>query len=121
MKRDMNLVREILIAVEAHPDPQVPMDPLSIEGFSADEISYHVQIMAEAGLLDAIDASSSDDYDWRPRRLTWQGQEFLAAVRNDTVWRKIKQLIAEKGGAIPLEVVKTLAVNATKMLFDPSL
>lgn len=117
----MTLVREILLAVEAHPEPDVFMDRLSIEGFSSDQISYHVEIMAQdgAGFLDAVDLSTRDEdgYDWRPRKLTWQGQEFLAAIRNDTVWRKIRQKVIEKGGAIPLEVLKVLAINATKELF----
>ena len=57
MKRDMSLVREILLATEAHPPGQGPAD-IQVPGFSAEQVSYHVKIMAEAGLIEALDAST---------------------------------------------------------------
>ena len=116
MKRDMNLVREILLALEA--DTERGLIDLTIDGFSVDEVSYHVKIMAEAHLLEAIDASSHDGDDWRAAGLTWQGHEFFDAVRNDTVWRKTKQLIAEKGGAIPFEILKGLVMKIATSSFE---
>jgi hypothetical protein len=116
MKRDMTLVREVLLAIEADSDEPGPMN-LEIEGFSPEEVSYHVKIMADAGLLEAIDASTQEDFSWAPTALTWQGHEFLDAVRNETVWQKTKQLVAEKGGSVPFEVLKALAVKIAGSLF----
>jgi hypothetical protein len=90
MKRDMTLAREVLLATEAHPPGRGPAN-IQVPGFSPEQVSYHVKIMAEAGLIEALDASASGNFDWRPTSLTWQGHEFLDAVRNDTVcarrWR----------------------------------
>lgn len=68
--------------------------------------------MAEAGLIEALDASASGDFDWRPTSLTWQGHEFLDAVRNDTVWRKTMALVKEKGGSVPFDVVNPVRMRA---------
>ena len=43
--------------------------------------------------------------------------EFLDAIRNDTVWNKVKATVKEKGGAIPFEVLKLLAIQAAKSVF----
>jgi Hypothetical protein (DUF2513) len=110
MKRDMTLVREILLATEAHPPGQGPAN-LQLPGFSAEQMSYHVKIMAEAGFIEALDASTHDGMEWNPTSLTWQGHEFLDAVRNETVWRKTLTFIKEKGGSVPFEIVKTVAVK----------
>jgi hypothetical protein len=119
MKRDMTLVREILLAIEGHPAGQGPVD-VHVPGCSSEVISYHVKIMAEAGLIEALNATTMQNFSWKPTMLTWQGHEFLDAVRNDTVWRKTTALIKEKGGSVPFEVVKALAVKVAGSLFGLS-
>jgi len=53
MKLDKDLVREILLQVEASPDP-MEMVNLSIPDHSQEEIAYHVQILDEAGFIEAL-------------------------------------------------------------------
>jgi predicted transcriptional regulator len=78
---------------------------------------YHIKILAEADLIDATDASSSDQYYYIPNALTWNGHEFLDAIRNDTVWNKLKQTIQEKGGSIPFTVMQDLSLSLAKSFF----
>jgi hypothetical protein len=40
--------------------------------------------------------------------LTWEGHDFIEAVRNETVWRKAFGIITEKGGGFTLEMIKEL-------------
>lgn len=44
MQRDMDLVRAILLAIEAHPDEQIGGQP-TIKDWSAKDVSYHVKLM----------------------------------------------------------------------------
>ena len=57
MKRDMDLVREILIAVE-----EGKFDDLE---YDRDRINLHVELMKEHGLVDAIVILSSDSVEHR--------------------------------------------------------
>jgi len=116
MKRDMELVREILLQTEASPYVKGVAE-LKIENHSDDEISYHVKIMAEAGLITALDFSTGMTFDWRPIGLTWQGHEFLDAIRNDTVWSKTKEIVKEKGGAIPFAILQQLVIKVAASFF----
>jgi hypothetical protein len=116
MKRDLDLCRQILQQVEDH-DKAMGAVPLNIEGHSAEEVSYHVMLLAKAGLLEAFDFTSTAGFNWQPKRLTWEGHEFLDSIRNDTVWNSVKKTVMEKGGAIPFELLKLLALQAAKSLF----
>ena len=48
MKRDMNLVRKIILALEDSPAGFAPKD-FEVDGHNKEEIGYHIYIMMEAG------------------------------------------------------------------------
>lgn len=107
MKRDMDVVREILLQIESKPDAQLPAE-LKIEGASDAEISYNVMLLSQAGYIHAIDASSGEGHHWMALSLTWQGHEFLDAARNNTVWQSVKTKIKAAGGSFAIHTVKAL-------------
>ncbi|QKZ05820.1 DUF2513 domain-containing protein [Pseudomonas eucalypticola] len=84
MKLEKELVREILLAVEAHDKPQGWMK-LTLNGRSSEEISYHVMLLDEAGLVSGISLGGINHFEWQPRRLTYKGHEFLDTVRDGEV------------------------------------
>lgn len=115
MKRDMDLVREILLATEeSDTDPRAWVN-LPFEGRPPQEVAYHVQLMGEAGLLVVQDHQSIgvNGYRWLPKRLTWQGHEFLDTIRDDEIWRRTKDG-ARKVGGFSLDVVAALAKGFIK-------
>ncbi|WP_069130672.1 DUF2513 domain-containing protein [Rhodohalobacter halophilus] len=115
MKRDINLIKEILIEIEESGAPKESLD-VEIQGRSPEIVSYHIMLMKQAGLVEAEDVSGSNSFGWIPISLTWQGHEFLDAIRNDTVWEKLKAKLKEQGGNIPFHVVKELAAVFSKDL-----
>lgn len=117
MERNMDLIREIMLQVEqSNEDPRGWVD-IEVEGFSNQQISYHVKLLENAGLLEAHDLSSMDGILWRPSCLTWEGHEFIDATKNDTVWKRTKGWINEKGGNVPFLVVKDMAIEVAKKHF----
>ena len=89
MKLNKDLVRKILLAVEAHEEPE-GLVALEMKKPSAEMISYHVRLLDEAGLLDAIDTGGMNCFKWQPTRLTYEGHEFVNIIRDDEVWELIK-------------------------------
>ena len=53
MHRDLDLIRTILLELEQH-DLGLPMRDLRVQapGYTHDQISYHVKILAEAGYVE---------------------------------------------------------------------
>jgi len=111
MKLDMDLVRKILIALEENPHGFYNRF-LAIDGYTQEQIGYHITLMAEAGLLVAIDATSMgcDSPVAMPQRLTWQGHQFLDACRDESRWEKAKDIFRQAGG-VSFEVAKEVLVQ----------
>lgn len=120
MTRDMDLVRAILLKVEATPANQ-HIDDVEPEGYDENAIAEHVEMLIDGGLLDGkvlISGMGGDRIaSYHVKKLTWKGREFLDATRNDTVWAKTKKLIADKGGGVPFEITVALAIEAAKKHF----
>ncbi len=110
MKRDMDLARRILLAIEA--DSTVTGGdfgiPLEFEGVPQETISYHVKLLERAGLIEATDLSDSGEFLWMAQGLTWEGHEFLDAARESGRWEKAKQVVLEKTGGLSFDVLKAL-------------
>ena len=100
MKRDMDLVREILLGLDEHEAGYAPHE-MEFEGYSDEQVGYHAYIMGQAGLLEVADASSLDGSSPRaiPISLTWAGHEFLANAREQANWLQAKKLMKGAGGA----------------------
>ncbi len=103
MKRDMDLIREILLEVEKC--PSLGGCRIEIPGHSQEEGYYNAQLAQEAGLIDARFVPGSTDF--HVFRLTYAGHEFLEAARNDTLWTKAKETVIRNTGALTLEGLKT--------------
>ena len=113
MKRDMDLVRAILFALE-----DAPFDgdliSLTFSEHSQNEVSYHVMLLHQAGLIHAFDTSTAESIDWQPMYLTWEGHEFLEAAKDDTRWNRAKNHFKEKGVPMVFDVLKSLLVSYAK-------
>lgn len=105
MRRDMDLCRLILLAIEANDEVPLGWITIDIEGRSPTEISYNVMQLADAGLIEARDLSAGDELDVRPVRLLWAGNEFLDAVRKDTIWNKAKDIVLSKSGGLAFDMI----------------
>lgn len=68
--------------------------------------------MIEAGPEGTI-TSASVAYGTRIRRLTWEGHDFLAQIRSETVWAKTKQTAVEKGADLSFSIIKALSAKIT--------
>jgi hypothetical protein len=113
MKRDMDLVRQILFVLEERQPDQNDVD-IEIEGYSTSEIDYHLLLLIDANLIKAIyQQNLGDDFIWQDLRLTWAGHEFLDAARDNKRWEKAKGAMAQVGGFV-FDVGKQLLVQYLK-------
>ena len=90
MKRDMDLVRLILLKVE---DEYVstPIFNLCIEGY--DPYGDHAV------------------WGFRVGALPWSENDYLEKIRNDSIWEKTKNEIVSKGLPMVFETIKTISTS----------
>ena len=109
MKRDFNLIRALLLEIERS-EEMVFTTELQIEGYDSAQIAYHAALLADAGLIVGGDSSTTAGPRFNIERLTFEGHDFLDAIRAPSVWRKTRDRIAQAGGGFVLTVVKETAV-----------
>ena len=113
MKRDMDLVREILIAVE---EGNVNLDNI---GYDRDRINLHVELMKENGLVDAVITPSYDGAEhgilkcW-VKRLTWEGHDFLDEARDKSIWEQAKKKCLEETSGLAIDLLRCCLVYVAK-------
>ena len=118
MKRDMDLVRKIVFALEEHEHGHAPRS-FRIEGYDEEMVGYHVHLMMQAGLVKGADTThlGSTSPSAIPIALKWEGHEFADAARSDTVWNKTKAVIKDKVGSVGIGLlVEVLKQQAKQML-----
>ncbi|MGI1660137.1 MAG: DUF2513 domain-containing protein [Desulfitobacterium sp.] len=110
MKRDMDLVRLILLEIEDKYRSTAIYD-LAIEGYDTETVAYHCKILYEAGLISNYKAQYADNeiYGFGVGSLTWDGNDFLEKIRDDSQWKKVKDTITRKGLPMVIETIKSVA------------
>lgn len=109
MKRDWELIRKIMIAIEETPS-DTDVSSFSIDGYAPEFVGYHLKLLSDAKLIDSINASSDDmRYEYYAQELTLGGHEFLDNIRRDTNWNKIKKIVKDKGLELTFDSVKSAA------------
>ena len=119
MKRNWDVIRELLSKTEdcSHPGDYVQLSSFPPERGA--EISYHMELLFEAGLVDGQMSKTigPGSYDFFATRLTWNGHEFLDGIRSETVWQKTKKAFATKGVTMTFDLVKSVATETASAAF----
>ncbi len=121
MRRDLELLREILLAVEAAEGP-FDLTDARLGDHSFPELAHHAELLVEAELLKGevvySDSSGIPVY-VRILRLTWKGHEFLAIARNERSWREALEACPEGPAAVSFEVLCEVLAEATRARVRP--
>ena len=117
MKRNLDLIREIMLWIEEHgrEGRSYPSTVIKIEGFNSLEIDFHLRLLQQAGFVNI-----PTDTVKRPLRyehfnnLTMKGFDYLDSVRDNSVWLKVKEKLAKVGGSVAIELIPTIASSVIK-------
>ncbi len=106
MKRDLDLIRSILLSMEAN-EHGIAADCPAIEGFTEEQIGYHVYLMGQAGLITVADATTLSDQSPSaiPLSITWAGHDFLDSVKDETLWKKAKSIVLKPAAGVAFDVL----------------
>ncbi len=119
MKRDIDLLRKILFAVENRSPEAAPRE-LEIEGYTATAIGYHSYLLVDSGLAKGVDVTTISDAlpHWQVLHLTSAGHDFADAARNDSTWKAATKMVIDKTDSVTLEVMKKILVSVVKKTLD---
>jgi hypothetical protein len=122
MKRDMDLVRQILLRIEQAPPGQM-IETAEFPQCDRETVGYHFELLDDAGLLlckgvhgevtgACADRGGAGNLLINPR-LSWEGCEFIDKVRDDGVWNYVKGKVAAFGD-VPIAIFSAVAIDYIK-------
>ncbi|MDN4061278.1 DUF2513 domain-containing protein [Massilia sp. YIM B02769] len=114
MKRDMDLARMILLDLEQNDIPRY--EQLKLDGYDEERIGYHCYLLAQAGLIVAVDATDTENIlpNYIPSHLTWDGHEFLNGIKAPSDWERIKKSVIQPAGGFVFSFAKEYILHELK-------
>ena len=109
MKRDLDLVRQVLLQVEAL--PAGPPAQYRTSEIDDPVLLAHFELVIAAGLVNGKIARSQGTRGdvISISGLTWEGHEWIEMVRSETMWDETKSTLLENGGVLTFELTKAVA------------
>lgn len=111
MKLNPDCIRDILLAVEAicdtgrYFDSRIDLDKI-LGNYNVEEIAYHARQCDMAGMFYKF--KRGIDGGWEVADLTPKGHEFLANIRENTIWNNVKA-VSSKVGSKSLSAISQIA------------
>lgn len=98
MKRDMDLIRKMILQIEDSPTGRWPGNK-GFEEYDPDQIGYHAYLIIDAGLATGIDMKRMNNTGplYQLAHLTSSGHDFAEAARNEFIWNEVIGEMREKG------------------------
>lgn len=121
MKRDMDLIRNLLLEIEDGKTSYQLIEPSHAEdlGVEVDEdrtkeeiarLEYHLTLLQDAGWVKLVQTSGGY---WLVNRMMPAGHDFLDSVRDPKIWGATKEG-AKQAGGFSAELLKSLAKGLIK-------
>lgn len=124
MKRNLDVIRNIMLYCEETLKPGVILNAKSMprtlyeeidSSMAEDEFMEHLVLLEEGRLIEGrgIKIGGGIYVEFMVLRITSNGYDFLDALRNDTVWKAVKEKFNTVGG-IALSVMIEYALDYAK-------
>lgn len=108
MRRDFDMMRELLLDVEAAPGPY---EVISLGDDTSRTLFHTIVLLTDAGYLDSNDSHSTMRTLKKQMVLTWRGHELLNAIRSEETWALLKTRLPIEAGTVPFHIVEQVAYS----------
>ena len=118
MKKDWDIIRAVLLRLEAASTPNTYLNADAIEEFPFQAVAYNMRLLGQAGYIKVkileTSTGTSEIGAAMALHLTNSGHELLDTIRSDTVWSKVKEKFKTKG----LEMTFDLVLSVGKKVME---
>lgn len=128
MKLDINCVRDVLLSLEEHLvlDEELKYNDLTIQSlyskgdlnkYTLQDVAYTVSMLEEAGFVDAsIQLINRQIYFSSISSLTFEGHQFLDAIRPTPIWKKVCEVSLKTGAKSFSAILKIVELVLPELL-----
>lgn len=117
MKRDMAIIREILLQCE-QARSGFDLSSVCTSQDERDLYAYHVQLLDDGGYIIANVKRTAGGHAITVyiERMTWAGTELLESLRNESVFKETMKRLAKTAGVFSVSLVQSIAAEELKKL-----
>ena len=109
LKRDLDLIREILLLIEES-NRALAVSDIRIPEYTTEEIVFHVELLSDAGYVELSRPKYLSRVCYVVQRLTMKGCDYLDSIRDERVWKDTRATVLRTVGSAPLDIIKDIAV-----------
>lgn len=112
MKPNLELQKAILTYLEEK-EGFSDHESITVDGFTDEHVSYNIKLMCEENLVNAVKSirTDTDKFEkWRVASCTALGHQYLAALKNETIFRRLKI----EASTLPYKMLPTIATEMLK-------
>jgi hypothetical protein len=97
MKRDMDLIRAIVLAVREHEGRPSATEVQSLISEPDNGVfGYHIALLTQGEMMTGVETGPRKDrYGVANLALTWAGQDFADNILNESVWASARKALAD--------------------------
>lgn len=108
MKRNFDLIRQILLDVEALP-PSKTLKEFNYPEYDAQTIDAHIELLAKENFIEVKTIKAFGGHvQYEIKSLTWKGHDFVRPAKDKSIWDKVKETALSKTGTITLDLLLEL-------------
>lgn len=100
MKRDMELIRSLILSLETAESGTDSSD-INIAGYDEKSIAYHMTLLTEGGFIRTSQMRAGVIFN----AMTWSGHDFADACRDEGVWKKSISAVKDKAASASFDVL----------------
>lgn len=105
MKRDMDLIRRILLTLEANEGRSLAAAEVAEDDDEIRAVAFHFQLLEEAGFVRANLFTHYDEaLNGTLERITWEGYEFLDLLRDQSLINRASKAVGQHVRSMPLSL-----------------
>ena len=113
MKRDMDLIRNLLFFIEDGENRDVAFYTIRNEftkELNEEVIELHIDILKDKNLITISDEHHLGEV----YRLTSEGFDFIETIRDDKIWLKAKNIVKKETAGLSFEMLKITLATLVK-------
>lgn len=123
MKLNHDCLRQVLLTCEQldfneKPETSYFLNNNDLSDFSNEEILYSMNQLNSAGFIELHPIKTmGNPHGFKFLTITFEGHKFLDNIRDDSIWKKVKESVSAKAGSASISIVSQIASMIIKNQF----
>ena len=119
MQYNADIALQVLKAMEAHNQDELPMKTMLLPDLDDEVYYFHCRLLSEAGYITVYEMRTSALNFYWPKQMTWGGVQFLQMFRDESFWNRTKEEARSKGLGTAMDILTKIGNELAAKMINP--